>query len=142
MAHLLDTVLKIPGTTARIGLDPLIGLIPGVGDTIATAMGGVILADALRRRIPNRLLVRMGGNMLVNAALGAIPVIGDLFSAWFKSNTRNHQILQAYVQGHPDPPASEQSKWVLVGFVVFMLALIGLAVLAFWLLVKLWELAF
>ncbi|MES2469819.1 MAG: DUF4112 domain-containing protein [Verrucomicrobiota bacterium] len=138
IAHVLDTFLKIPGTTARIGLDPIIGLIPGVGDAISTFMGGVIMAEALRRRVPGRLMVRIGGNMLLNASVGAIPVAGDLFSAWFKSNTKNYALLHTFLEGNPDPPASPQSKWVLAAFVLFVLLLIALCVLAFWLLAKLW----
>ncbi len=139
IAHLLDTCLKIPGTTAKIGIDPLIGLIPGVGDAISTFMGSVILAEALRRGVPRRLLLRIGGNMLLNATVGAIPVVGDLFSAWFHSNSKNHALLNAWLQGNPNPPASPQSKWVLLGFILFVLLLIALCVLAFWLIGWLWR---
>ncbi|MES2709364.1 MAG: DUF4112 domain-containing protein [Verrucomicrobiota bacterium] len=141
VAHLLDTFLKIPGTNIRVGLDPIIGLIPGVGDAISTFMGSVILADALRRGLPGPLVLRMGGNMLINAAVGAIPVVGDLFSAWFRSNSKNHALLQAFLDGNPNPPAHPQSRWVIVGFIAFVLVLIGLASLAFYLLAKLWHLA-
>ncbi len=138
IAHVLDTFLKIPGTTAKIGLDPIIGLIPGVGDAISTFMGSVIMAEALRRGVPGLLMVRLGGNMLLNASIGAIPVVGDLFSAWFKSNSRNYQLLNAFLEGNPNPPSTPQSRWILVGFVVFVALLIGLCVLAFWLAIKLW----
>ncbi len=141
-AHVLDTFLKIPGTTARIGLDPLIGLIPGVGDAIASFMGSVIMADAVRRRVPGKLLVRIGGNMLLNASIGAIPVAGDLFSAWFHSNTRNYQLLHAFLEGNPDPPSSPQSRWVIAGFLLFIVLLIALCFLSFWLLFRLWGLIF
>ena len=141
IAHLLDTCLKIPGTSARIGLDPLIGLIPGIGDAISTFMGSVILLEAFRRRVPVKLLLRLGGNMLLNASVGAIPIAGDLFSAWFRSNTKNHVLLHAYLQGHPDPPSDPQSKWVLLGVVLFLLLLVALCVLAFQLLAWLWRLA-
>lgn len=141
IAQVLDTFLKIPGTSARIGLDPIIGLIPGVGDAISTFMGGVIMAEALRRRVPGTLLLRIGGNMLLNASIGAIPVVGDLFSAWFKSNSKNHALLHAFLQGNPNPPTDPQSKWVMVGFVVFLLLLVGLTFLAFWLLAWLWNVA-
>jgi hypothetical protein len=83
-------------------------------------------------------MVRIGGNMLLNASVGAIPVAGDLFSAWFKSNTKNYALLHTFLEGNPDPPVSSQSKWVLVAFALFILLLAALCVLAFWLLVKLW----
>ena len=142
VAHVLDTFLKIPGTTARIGLDPLIGLIPGVGDAISTCMGSVIIVEAMRRGVPVWLLLRIGGNMLLNATVGAIPIVGDLFSAWFKSNTKNFALLHTFLEGHPNPPAHPQSKWVLAGVAVFIALLIALCILAFWLLAKLWTLMF
>ena len=142
IAHVLDTSLKIPGTTAKFGLDPIIGLIPGVGDAISTFMGSVIMVEAMRRGVPGLLLVRIGGNMLLNASVGAIPVVGDLFSAWFKSNSKNYALLHAYLQGHPNPPTSPQSKWVLLGFIVFVLVLVGFCVLAFYLIAWLWGVVF
>ena len=142
VAHVLDTFLKIPGTTAKIGLDPIIGLIPGVGDAISTFMGSVILLEALRRRVPGKLLVRIGGNMLLNAVVGAVPVAGDIFSAWFKSNSKNHALLHAFLAGNPNPPTDPNSKWVLAGVGLFIGLLIALCYLAFWLLIKVWGMAF
>ena len=142
IAHVLDTFLKIPGTTAKIGLDPIIGLIPGVGDAISTFMGSVILLEALRRRVPGKLLLRIGGNMLLNAVVGAVPVAGDIFSAWFKSNSKNHALLHAFLEGNPNPPADSHSKWVLAGVGLFIGLLIALCYFAFWLLIKAWGIAF
>ena len=142
IADLLDTCIRIPGTNTTIGLDPIIGLIPGIGDAISTLMGSIILAEALQRGVPGWLLIRLGGNMLLNAAIGAIPIIGDLFSAWFKSNTKNHALLNAFLQGNPNPPAHPQSKWVLLGVVLFIALLIALTVLAFWLIAWLWRAMF
>lgn len=139
IAHLLDTFIKIPGTNLRIGLDPIIGLIPGAGDAIANLMGSIILAEALQRGLPGNLVLRMGGNMLINAAVGSIPVVGDLFSAWFHSNSKNHALLQAFLAGNPNPPTHPQSKWVLLGFIVFTAVLLGFTLLAFYLLAKLWK---
>ena len=120
----------------------LLVAITGVGDAISTFMGSVIMLEALRRRVPGKLLARIGGNMLLNATVGAIPVVGDLFSAWFHSNSKNHAMLHAFLQGNPDPPADPQSKWVLLGFGLFVLLLVGLCVLAFWLLAWLWGVMF
>jgi hypothetical protein len=139
IAHLLDTFIKIPGTNLRIGLDPIIGLIPGAGDAIANLMGSIILAEALQRGLPAPLVLRMGGNMLINAAVGAIPVVGDLFSAWFHSNSKNHALLTAFLAGNPNPPAHPQSKWVLLGFIAFTAVLLGFTFLAFYLLARLWK---
>ena len=89
VAWLLDECIRIPGTNIRFGLDPILGLIPGGGETVATLIGAVVLGNAGKRGVPYRTLFKMGGNMIFNAALGAIPGLGDLFSVWFKSNSRN-----------------------------------------------------
>jgi hypothetical protein len=97
MSWLLDECIRIPGTGIRFGIDPLLGLVPYGGETVATLFGTLILADAGKKGLPVGTLVRMGGNMILNAAIGAIPFAGDLFSFWFKSNTRNYQLINAYL---------------------------------------------
>lgn len=98
VSWLLDECIRIPGTKIRFGLDPILGLIPFGGETVATIMGASILNEAGKKGLPIRTLIRMCGNMLVNAGLGAIPGIGDVFSVWFKSNSRNYQMLNAYLE--------------------------------------------
>jgi hypothetical protein len=127
-AHLLDTAIRIPGTRIRIGLDPLIGLIPGIGDAIASAMGTVILLEAARQRLPRKLLARMGGNMVLNASVGAVPVIGDIFSVWFRSNSRNYAILKAWLEGNPNPPPGPGAKWIAAGCLLSTLLIAALCV--------------
>ena len=96
IALILDDLIPIPGTKYRIGLDPIIGLIPGFGDASATAFGSVILIRAMQVGVPRVVLVRMAVNMLINGLVGAFPGVGDVFSAWFKSNRRNHQLLEKH----------------------------------------------
>ena len=139
IARLLDTLIRIPGTNFRIGLDPIIGLIPGVGDAISAALGSIILADAARRKLPVRLLIRMGGNVLLNAVVGAVPLVGDVFSAWFRSNSRNVAILNAYGRGEKNPPAGPHAKWVLTAFVLLLVLLAAFCIVAVWLFARLWE---
>ena len=93
LAYILDDLIPIPGTKHRIGLDPIIGLIPGIGDTSTTALSSVILIRAFRAGVPKVVLIRMAANLLINSLFGAIPGLGDLFSAWFKSNQRNYHLL-------------------------------------------------
>ncbi len=132
IAWLLDECIRIPGTGIRIGLDPILGLIPGGGETVSTIIGSFLMADASRRGIPFRTLFKMGGNMLVNATIGLIPGIGDLFSFWFKSNSRNFDLMRHYIES----PDGEQAKggW---GPLLFVIALIGLIIafnlLSWWL---------
>lgn len=94
LAQVLDTTVKIPGTNLYLGLDPLLGLVPGVGDVIANLLGTVILGLASRLRLPRIVLARMSLNLLINGAIGAVPILGDLFSVWFRSHARNAVLLR------------------------------------------------
>jgi Domain of unknown function (DUF4112) len=96
LAELLDQRFTIPGTSIRIGLDPIIGLIPGIGDTLANLAGSAILVIAAQLRLPKIVLLRMGWNIAVNTLIGAIPLVGDIFSIWFRSNVKNVQLLERY----------------------------------------------
>ena len=129
IAKWLDDLLRIPGTNIRIGLDPLLALIPGLGDAASTTAGATILLTAVRHRAPVRTLVRMGGNMAGNALLNLIPVVGPAASIWFRSNSRNNQLLQKHLAGEPPGPASPQTKLLLVVVLVFVLGLFVLSIL-------------
>ena len=97
LADWLDQRFTIPGTSIRIGLDPILGLIPGIGDMIANLAGSAIILIAAQYRLPKIVLLRMGLNVALNAIIGAIPVFGDIFSIWFRSNVKNAQLLERYV---------------------------------------------
>lgn len=94
LAKVLDTTVKIPGTPFYLGLDPLLGLIPGIGDVIANLIGTVILGLGARLQVPQIVITRMAVNLLINGTIGAIPVFGDLFSVWFRSHARNAVLLR------------------------------------------------
>ncbi len=96
IAQLLDSAFCIPGTRIRIGLDPLLGLFPGIGDVIANLIGSSILFLATQLQVPKIIMTRMALNMGINTVLGAIPGIGDLFSIWFRSNEKNARLLRRY----------------------------------------------
>jgi hypothetical protein len=139
LARLLDTSIRVPGTSIRIGLDPLIGLIPGVGDAIAGLAGSLILLLASQFPLPKIVLVRMALNIVINNLLGAIPALGDLFSVWFKSNVRNVELLERHASlgSH----ASTLSDWTFVlGLVLGVILLIsGVAAAVIWLIAKIWQ---
>lgn len=139
LASLLDTCIKVPGTNLRIGLDPIIGLVPGIGDALAAALGSLIVIKAMESGAPRMVILRMTGNLLINAMIGAIPLVGDLFSAWFHSNARNYAMLTAWQAGEKHFPAARQTKWVAGGCVLLVLVLAGLGTLAFWLVRTLWH---
>ncbi|HET9232266.1 MAG TPA: DUF4112 domain-containing protein [Vitreimonas sp.] len=93
LADLLDSRWRIPGLGWRFGLDSLIGLVPGVGDTITGALGLYIIARAHQLGASKGLMARMGWNVLVDSVLGAIPLVGDLVDLANKSNRRNIRLL-------------------------------------------------
>lgn len=96
VARLMDSVFSIPGTRIRFGLDPILGLLPGFGDTATAIVSAMLIAQSARYGVPRVVLARMAGNVLLNTALGSIPFLGDAFSFWFKSNVRNYDLLRKH----------------------------------------------
>ena len=94
LVEFLDDRYRIPGTRWRIGVDGLVGLVPGIGDIATTGFALVVLVDAARFDIPKRRLVHMGWNIGVDLVLGSIPVVGDIFDIGWKANNRNLRILR------------------------------------------------
>ncbi len=133
LGQLLDASLTIPGTTIKIGLDPLIGLIPGIGDLISNGIGSSLLFLATKAGVPRIVILRMSFNILINMVVGAIPIVGDLFSVWFKSNLQNAQILHKHSQ--TTAPSTTFFDWLYVSAIVFiMLLILGLiTAFIFWL---------
>ncbi len=133
LALIMDNFLRVPGTQFRFGLDPLIGLIPGLGDTGSAIISAMALVAAARRGLPKILLARMSLNILINEAIGIVPVVGDAFSFWFKSNQRNYDLLRRHTAA---PRRSGKSDWIFVGLVLGTLGAILIVSLAvsFWLL--------
>jgi hypothetical protein len=137
LAKMLDMTVKIPGTSLYLGLDPLIGLIPGIGDALANLIGTIILGLATRLRVPRIVLARMSLNLLINGTVGAIPIAGDLFSVWFRSHARNADLLR---EAAMKPDRETQPDWFYVGGIVGGTAALVLLAIAFmiWFVVKLW----
>jgi hypothetical protein len=128
LAELLDQRFAIPGTSIRIGLDPILGLVPAVGDLLANLIGSAILFIAAQFNIPKVVLLRMGLNIAVNALIGAIPIFGDIFSIWFRSNVMNVQLLERYAA---DPRrGSTAGDWLFVIALVAGLLIIIFGILA------------
>jgi hypothetical protein len=111
VAMIMDELLALPGTKFKFGLDPLIGLIPGVGDTASATVSALLLIQAARRGLPKIVLARMSLNILINELVGIIPGIGDAFSFWFKSNKRNYELLLAHRAG---TRRASKSDWLFV----------------------------
>ena len=96
VAIVMDELIAFPNTKFKFGLDPLIGLVPGIGDTASAIVSALVLIQAARRGVPKILLARMSLNILINEIVGIIPGLGDAFSFWFKSNKRNYELLLAH----------------------------------------------
>jgi len=118
LAFIMDEFVRVPGTKFRFGLDPLLGLIPGIGDTSSALVSALALIQAVRVGIPKILLARMSLNILINEVVGIIPVVGDAFSFWFKSNARNYQIIKDHSIA---PGISQRSDWIFVIAVLVLL---------------------
>lgn len=98
LSRLMDTAIRIPGTRFRIGWDPIIGLIPGLGDLIDTAISAYLLFLANQFGLPRNVLGWMLFNIALEAVIGTIPLIGDIFDAFYKSNIRNLALLEKHLQ--------------------------------------------
>jgi hypothetical protein len=127
---LLDNAIPIPGTRFHLGIDQIIGLVPGIGDLIGGALSLYIIVEAWRLGVPHGLLARMGWNVAVDTLVGEIPILGDLFDIAFKANIRNLALLDGFVQRPVE--ARRTSRWVVAllvaGLVLLTAGAIALAV--------------
>lgn len=100
VARLLDEAIPVPGTNRRIGLDPLIGLLPVSGDIVTGAVGLYIVAEAALVGVERAVLGRMIGNIALDVAIGSVPAIGDLFDAAWKANVKNVELFEEHLRGN------------------------------------------
>jgi hypothetical protein len=131
LGNLLDNSIRVPGTNFRFGLDTIIGLVPGIGDLAGGALSLYIVVEAARLGVPRPLLARMGYNVAVDALVGAVPLLGDLFDAGFKANLRN----LALVQQHVERPAAARTSSrrfaavLAIGLFLLLAAAVALGIL-------------
>src|SRR5262244_849012 len=122
LSWLMDDLFRVPVLGWRFGLDALIGLIPGVGDTATTLVSFYILAAAVRYRVPKITLLRMGLNIGIDYTLGSLPLVGDVFDAWWKSNQMNVALLRKRAQvTAAEAKRGRTSDWLFVGFIILLL---------------------
>ena len=98
LARLLDTQWRIPGTGIRFGLDPVVGLIPGLGDAAAGLVSAYIVVLGARLGLPKHVLVRMVGNVAVDVVFGSVPLLGSVFDLFYKANRRNLRLLERHLE--------------------------------------------
>jgi hypothetical protein len=135
LSYLLDDSIRIPGTRFRIGVEPVVGLLPVVGDAFGVAVAVYALVVAARTGVPRATLARVAVVYWVDAVGGSVPILGDLFDAYWKANRRTVALLDARL----DDPASAAAdrrylrRAALVGVCLGVTTLAGLAGLAWWL---------
>lgn len=140
LSWLMDDLFRVPVLGSRFGLDALIGLIPGLGDTATSLVSFYILVAAVRYRVPKITLLRMGFNIAIDYLVGSLPVVGDMADMWWKSNHMNVDLLRrrATVTGE-EVRSARLSDWIFVGGIIAVLIALAItsALVSFYLLTKL-----
>ncbi len=133
LARLMDSAVRVPGTNVRLGLDAVLGLLPGAGDLAAAAASVYIVSTAARLGVPRSVLVRMFVNVGADVAIGSIPILGDLFDVAWRANTRNAALLDAHLESPTAPRASSGvvRGLVLLGVLVLAVGSVLLSLLVF-----------
>jgi hypothetical protein len=126
VTRVLDELVGVPGTPIKVGRDPVIGLIPVVGDAVAAGVGAWVIAEAARFGIPRLVLGRMVLNLLLDLGVGAIPILGDVYDLFFRSNSRNLALFRRHAL---DPDASTRGERAF--FAGLLLVIVGILWLAF-----------
>jgi hypothetical protein len=128
VALVMDELIAFPNTRFKFGIDPLIGLIPGIGDTASAMVSSLLLIQAARRGVPKILLARMSLNILINEVVGIVPGVGDAFSFWFKSNKRNYELLLAHKASTRRASRSDWLFVIAVLVILFVIVAVGILV--------------
>ncbi len=130
VARLLDESIAIPGTSWRIGIDPLVGLVPGIGDVLSAIASAWIILVGVRLGAPGSVVARMALNVAIDTIVGAVPIAGDVFDAAWKSNVMNVRLLEAWL----DEPARTHraSGLVVAGVLLALLLVVAAVAFALW----------
>jgi hypothetical protein len=139
LSHLLDNAIGIPGTRFRVGLDPLLGLLPGGGDFLGTALSAYIVIEAARMGLPRAALVKMVSNIMLDTVTGTVPVLGDLVDVTWKANTKNIELLEEHI-GVPQPFSQPRkaTDWLFLALLLGGLLLVVVAVAAISVIILRW----
>ena len=137
ISSLMDNQFRIPFTQVRFGVDFLVGLIPGIGDWLGFGISSALVFSMMRRGIGVGMLFRMLGNISLDAMIGFIPIVGDLFDLHYKANRRNVALLKQYYVENPNPPAAKRSFFIIS--LMFLGVLICILIGMVWLMRWLWE---
>jgi len=122
ITDLMDSKFRIPGTKTTFGLDPIIGLVPYFGEVVTFGISGLLVLSMVRHGASGKVILKMLGNLTIDAISGLVPVFGDIFDVFFKANRRNFKLLQQHqVEGK-----HEGSGWqILLGVALIILVMMG-----------------
>ena len=129
ITHLMDSKFRVPGTQFRFGIDPILGLVPGLGDATSLAVSGSLIYYMARFGASKRLVYMMIGNVILDATIGSIPILGNIFDFTYKANQRNINMLRRY---HEEGKYRGSGKGVLLTIVAVFVGLIGLVLYGTW----------
>lgn len=136
-ADLLDSKFRIPGTNIRFGIDPILSIVPGIGELATPVFTALILTQALRQRVPAAVILRMVLNALIDAAVGAVPVAGTVADVFWRANKMNLGLLEQHAGGRPLPRKSDYVVfWIIVA--LFGLIVGFVTILGIWLAWEIW----
>ncbi|MGB3613304.1 MAG: DUF4112 domain-containing protein [Elainellaceae cyanobacterium] len=138
LSHLLDNAIQIPGTDYRVGIDPILGLLPAGGDVVGTVLSAYLIVEAARLRMPTNVILRMAFNVVLELIVGAVPVIGDMFDFAWKANARNIKLLESKLDPSGNFPRSAAGSRWLVFFILVGLGLLLALVLGIYIVLLQW----
>lgn len=138
ISTIMDNAIPIPFTQKRFGLDALIGLVPNAGDILSLGISGLLILTILRHGVSFSVLLKMIGNIILDASVGSIPILGDIFDFSFKANRRNVKLLKA----HYDEGGQRMNAWVAAGilFAVVITVAVLMVIFVFKIISLLWNL--
>ncbi len=129
MSNVMDSKFKVPGTNFRFGLDPILGLLPGIGDATSLAVSGVLIFYMAKYGASRKLIILMTGNVLLDAIIGSIPILGNIIDFYNKANVRNIKLMKAhYYEGKHQG----SGKGILTLMMIVIFVFMGLIMYGTW----------
>ncbi len=141
MSHVLDKAIAIPGSNIRVGLDPILGLLPGGGDVVTGLLSVYIVFEAAKMGLPAPTLGRMGFNILLDVLSGTVPILGDLFDVGWKANSQNVALIEKHMAA-PTPSRAADKAFSILVIIGLVALVIGMAALSVWVVTQLAALLF
>jgi hypothetical protein len=127
--NVMDNRFRVPGTNIRFGLDPIIGLFPIVGEAVTFSISSILILSMVKYGVSRKVIIRMIGNIMIDAVIGSVPLIGDLFDVAYKANQRNYKLLKEHqLEGRHQGSGTG----LLIGVGLILLLLMGFVLFGLW----------